>query len=75
MTDEILEKAKENRRQYQDCEWLLSVVTTSEQDDIRIGCSHGSFSLASQLKKSFVKMMTDYLNNEMKTLNKEYEEL
>lgn len=75
MTDDILEKAKDNRRQYEDCEWLLSVVTTSANDDIRIGCSHGSFSLASELKQSFVKMMTNYLNKEMAALNKEYEEL
>jgi len=75
MTDDILEKAKDNRRQYKDCEWVLSIITTSAEDDIRIGCSRGSFSLASELKKSFVKMMTDYLNKEMAALNKEYEEL
>lgn len=74
MTNDILEKAKDNRRQYEDCEWLLSVVTSAD-DDIRIGCSHGSFSLASELKQSFVKMMTNYLNKEMAALNKEYEEL
>ena len=75
MTDDILEKAKDNRRQYEECEWLLSVVTAGAEEDIRICCHTGSFSLASKLKKSFVEMMTNYLNNEMATLNKEYEEL
>lgn len=75
MTDDILEKAKDNRRQYEDCKWILNIVTASEEDDIRICCHTGSFSLASELKKSFVEMMTNYLNNEMKTLDKEYEEL
>lgn len=75
MTDDILEKAKDNRRQYDTCEWLLKVVTESADDDIRICCSTGSFSLAHELKKSFVEMMTNYLNNEMAALNKEYKEL
>lgn len=75
MTNDIFEKAKDNRRQYEVCEWMLGIVTASAEEDIRICCHTGSFSLASDLKKSFVDMMTNYLNKEMATLNKEYEEL
>ena len=75
MTDDILEKANENRRKYQDCEWLLALVTAGANEDIRVSCHNGSFSLASELKKSFIEMMASYLNNEMDILNKEYEEL
>ena len=75
MTDNILEKAINNRKQYETCEYLLRVVTESADDDFRICCRTGSFSLASELKKSFVKMMTNYLNKEMAALNKEYKEL
>ena len=75
MTDDILEKAKDNRRQYETCKWILDVVTAGANSDIRVSCNNGSFSLASDLKKSFVEMMTNYLNNEMAALNKEYKEL
>lgn len=75
MTDEILKKAKENRDEYEDCKRMLSVLTKSAEHDIRIGCYTGSFSLAPELKKSFVQMMTDYLNGEMILLNEEYERL
>lgn len=75
MTDDILKKAKDNRRKYEECESILTIITKSAEHDIRIGCHTGSFSLASELKKSFVQMMTDYLNEEMLSLNEEYERL
>lgn len=75
MTDEILERAKANRCKFEDCKWMLSVLTKSAEYDIRISCHTGSFSLAPELKQSFVQMMTDYLNDEMRALNEEYEEL
>lgn len=75
MTDEILKKARDNRYQYDDWDIILDIVRESAGGKIRITCSTGSFDLPPQLNGHFIEMMTNFLNDEMTALNKEFKEL
>lgn len=75
MTDEILRKANDNRRHYDDYDAILNIVREMAGSKIRIIGSTGSFDLPPQLNGRFIELMTNYLNDEMTLLNKEYKEM
>ena len=75
MTDKILEKAQDNRYKYVEYEDLFNIVQESAGNNIRIVCQTGSFNLPPQLNDSFIKLMNNFLEDEMIRLDKEFKEL
>lgn len=75
MTNEILRKANDNRFQYDDYDAILDIVREMAGSKIRIVGQTGSFDLPPQLNGRFIEMMTNYLNDELTALNKEFKEM